>query len=151
MSWGRALFLVLRPALWIGPVLGLIGGALAFLVAVIAGGGPDIGLIVLTMVVGAILGLVVASPICLLLGTIMLKLSIADEQLLSPTVWASIGAFVGLVVGTILGLLATLGLGGTVLVAGTAASLGALGGYLCRRSLAEGINALFEVDTEVFD
>ena len=150
MSWGKAILAVLGPATLIGPMLGVAGGVLFALILALAESEEFLpGFFVAVTFFGGILGVFIATPICLLAGTVLLKLSQRREILARRRVWAGVGAGAGLLAGLLVGLLSE-DIGFAVVLSATAAILGALGGWLCRWMVRRQIDALFTVDTEIF-
>lgn len=156
MKTGEAIRAALRPALIVGPFLGLTGFGLLILIALV-GGEPVDGLIVVLLigvVVALFLGLLIASPACFVGTAAMLLLSTKDSLWSRLPRWIAAGA----VAGPALPLLIWFMMAGEadadwvsgVVVAVFGAILGALGGWLCRRIAAPRIAELDAVDASVF-
>ena len=150
MDWGEALPAMLKPALIVGPFLGALGGFILVVLAMFGSGGAGAaGVAMLALIAGLILGLVIATPLALVAGTIMLHVGAADPRWLLRRAWAIAGLGVGGVAGALIG-----GFGGDaeslLVTAGLLAFLGLVGALLCRRMLNGRVAALDEVDVDVF-
>ncbi len=141
---------MLKPALLVGPFLGFLGGLLVLLLAIFGSGGAGAGgVAIVAMIVGLILGLVVATPLAFVSGALMLRVGATDRRWLSRRAWAVAGFAVGGLTGGLIG-----GVGGdttSVLVAFMLlAFLGLVGALMCRRMLNASVAALNEVDADIF-
>lgn len=159
MSWGRTLLSAALPALVVGPVSGLIGGLVLLITVAIADGSSEAlgsaAMIVLT--VGLIAGLVVADPICAVLGGILLKLAQGNEDWTKASRWALTGGAAGLVFGIVfIGTFFVDGIGyagawiGLSLLFLTSSLLGTIAAFLMWRMLRRRIASLNKVDPAIF-
>lgn len=150
MRWGKAMLAMIRPALIMGPLLGGLGGALLALGGMFYDGSAvAITAMFLFAVFGVVLGLVVATPLCFLSGTILLRLGDGDEQWLGRRRWLVIGAFAGGAFGFIIGALIETVEAAAVLAA-LFGFLGLLGAFGSHRLLRQRIEKLEQVDADVF-
>lgn len=142
---------MLKPALLVGPFLGVLGGGLVLLLALFGSGGAGAGagIAIVAMIVGLILGLVIATPLAFVSGALMLRAGASDRRWLSRPAWAIAGFAVGGLAGGLIG--AAGGDATSILVTfALLAFLGLVGALICRRMLNASLAALDEVDTDVF-
>ena len=150
MTWGAAIMAMIRPALLVGPLLGLVGAVvLAGIGSATSGFEGAFFILLYAAVIGVVLGLIVATPLALVFGSILLHVASANEQWSRRWVWALLGLVVGAVAGGLIGMLdgdmATM-----AVVAGICGALGALGGFVARVLLRDRVAAFYEVDADIF-
>lgn len=151
MTFGRALLKSIVPALLIGPMLGLLGAVTLMLWSAIATGGNSGagGIFMFAFFFGALIGLVVASPICLVAGASMLVLASRNQRWASWQPTAIVGGLCGAVPG-----LALAASGGTtpelaaLPLAGGA--LGMIGALAFRKMTAPVLAELDTIDPDIF-
>lgn len=153
MQWGAAFRAVILPALVIGPLMGILGAIVpfAFAAALGAGGVGYVGFMVAAF--GAVIGLIVATPTCLILGMVLFNMALGNEAWLGRGRWAAIGVAGGFAIGAFFSIIIA---GSDLLAAlpilgGIGAALGATGGFLCHLMVAKKIALAKQVDTSVFE
>lgn len=151
MGWVNAARLAIRPALLVGPAVGLLGSVLTTFVASLFQG-PWVFLgfyFVIALMVGLILGLLIATPTALVCGSIMLRLGAVDVRWMQRRAWAAVGASAGGAIGFALGVW-TQDIEGLIVGSLFGAALGLVAALLFRRMLASSIDQGAEVDTDIF-
>nr|WP_137676761.1 hypothetical protein [Parerythrobacter lutipelagi] len=160
MSWGRALLSAALPALVVGPVSGLIGGLVVLITIAIADGSSEaVGYAAMIVLVsGLIVGLLVAGPMCAVLGGMLLKLAQGNEDWTKASRWALTGGVGGLAFGIVfIGALFADEIGyagawvGLSLFFLTSGLLGTIAAYLMWRMLRRRMASLNKVDPTVFE
>lgn len=151
MPFGRALLKSIVPALLIGPMLGLIGAVILMLYsAVTTGGDPGGGgIFMIAAFFGGLIGLVIASPICLLAGAFLLVLASRNQRWTGWQPVAVVGGLCGAVPG--LALAATSGVGPALIVLPLAGGvLGVMGALAFRKTTAPVLAELDTIDPDIF-
>ena len=151
MSFGQALLRSFLPALMIGPMLGLLGSAclLMFSAGMSDGNTGAGGIFVFALIIGALLGLIVASPICLVCGALMLKLAARNRRWSTRFAVMAIGGIVGGATGAASGWIGEDPL--AVIVCGVMGSgLGALGAAMFRTMLSSKLDEPDTIDPVIF-
>ena len=150
MGWGEALRAMLKPALLVGPFLGVLGGLILVFLAFFGSGGMGAGGVAMVMLIaGLILGFVIATPLAFVSGALMLRVAAADPRWMLRRAWAVAGFAVGGMAGMIIGWLASYA-EGFLMVAALFAFLGLVGALMCRRMLHARAAALGDVDADIF-
>ena len=155
MSWGRILLAVLPLSLLIGPALGVSGAMMLIVVSALFDGtaGSAIGALPFALFFGAILGLIIASPVSFVAGAVLLWLATMDEAWCRRSRWVLSGLVAGLIVGCAIALLMS-GIRSEsmaiMILTCCGGVLGAFGGWLGRQMLAKRISALNTVEVDVF-
>jgi hypothetical protein len=151
MTFGRALLKSIVPALLIGPMLGLLGALFLILWSAIAtGGNPGAeGIFMIAAFFGALIGLIVASPVCLVAGACLLVLTSRNRRWAGWQPAAIVGGLCGAVPGFALAAgsrfdltLAALPIAGAV--------LGVIGALAFRKTSAPVLAELDTIDPEIF-
>lgn len=142
ISWGEALRVVIGPALLVGPLVGAIGAFLIFVAVVVISAATESGstegigsIVVFAIMYGAILGVFIASPFCVLFGTVAFKQAIEYPAWQQYRYWLALGCAPGLIIVAVIAMTGEadaefLGWATVLLVA-----TGMIGAAICRRML----------------
>ncbi len=149
MSWGRAFVTMLLHSLWIGPLLGMLVILVYLLfMAAVSRFAPTI---LFPLLLSAIVGLVIASPVCLVMGAIMLRLSERGPSFIRRRMWALAGVAAGALVGIGLSFLNdAYRLEVLLVTVPVLAFHGAIGALLARWAVSRRLAEMHAVDTEIF-
>lgn len=144
MRIGTAMRRSIMPAVGVGAMLGALGALALIAYAAIAGPVGMGGEAVLVVMVGIVLGLIIAGPLAFMFGAVLLTLSSRDRRWFHPAAWALLGLLPGAAAGALVGM-------GEVEVASVlatgGAALGAIGALLFRA----GIRRTLESEGPQFD
>lgn len=158
MGWGRAFLYAAGPALLVGPLSGVLGGVMALIAIAIADGnaGGAFGFTaIVALVVGLILGLLISTPICTIMGAVLLKLAGRREMWLHAQRWVLVGGASGLALGLLLSVALSNGrpedLVPVLVLTAIAGFLGAVSAWLMRRRLQRRTDQLHMVDVSIFE
>lgn len=151
ISYRDALANALVPALVVGPTLGAAGACGLMFIGAAMGNAGDLAIAVFASVVGAVLGLVAAGPICLLAGAWMLWLASRNPAWLGWWRVSAVAALVGLIAGATFALIQRSDVQSFLAITGLTTALGALGGPLFRRLVRVPLAEMRLGDSEVFD
>lgn len=151
MTFGRALLKSIVPALLIGPMLGLLGALILMLwAAFTTGGNAGVGdVFMIAAFFGALIGLIVASPICLVAGAFLLVLASRDVRWRG---WER-AAIVGGLCGAVPGLALAASSGATPELAAlplAGGALGMIGALAFRKTTAPVLAELDTIDPDIF-
>lgn len=150
MSWGEAVRKMIAPALLAGPLVGALGALAILVLAFVASEGAGVGSIaLLVLIVGLILGLLVATPLALVGGAAMLRMAAGDGRWAMWRAWAIAGFAIGGAAGLVFGLL-TRDVENIAVISAFLAFLGLAGAMVCRRMLTRSVDALDVVDADIF-
>ncbi len=150
MSWGRAIVVMLAPSLWIGPVLGILAVLVYLLfMAAVGRAAPTISLF--PLLISAFAGLVIASPVGLAMGAIMLRLSERGANFIRRRMWALAGVAAGALVAIGLSFLEdAYRLRVLLVMVPVLAFHGAIGALLARWAVSRRLAEMQAVNTEIF-
>ena len=143
---------MIGPALLIGPLLGVLGGVAFFLLALTdsgSGGAGAGGVAMLMVIFGSVLGLFIATPLAVVAGAAMLRMSANGSRWAMRRAWACAGLIIGGVTGAFVGSL-TGDADGFLGIFSVLAMLGTVGALISRRMLSTKIDALNAIDSDIF-
>ena len=150
MGLGQALMAMFRPALLVGPFMGVLGGLFVIILMLIGQGGiGGAGIAIVAMFFGAILGLVIATPVAFVCGAFLLRMAAWDSRWASRRTWGGTGLVIGAAIGALLGIVGTDASGWIVAVA-VLAILGATGALLCRSMVDDKLTNPDDIDADIF-
>ncbi len=152
ISYREAIANALVPALLVGPMLGAVAAFLSVSTGLLLqGGNGDLAIAIFATVVGLVLGLITAGPICLVLGALMLWLVVRRPEWGGWIRIGVVGAIAGSATGALFALISAQGVEQVLGATALTALLGAIGGltfrYLARRPIAEMLGA----QADIFD
>jgi hypothetical protein len=146
---GQSLKAMIRPALLVGPFMGVLGGLFLIALMLFGPGGGGAGIAIIAMFVGSILGLIVATPVAFVAGTLLLRMAAWDSRWASRPTWGGTGLVIGATIGAVLGIVGTDAVGWVVTVA-VLAILGAIGALLCRSMVDDKLANSSDIDADIF-
>ena len=160
MSWGRAFLSAALPALLVGPLSGILGGIMMLVVIAATSGDSAVmaGAAMFVTLIVVVLGLVISTPACTIMGAVLAKTALADPLWLPMRRWLVCGVVAGAIIGSLIAMLflELAAADPTIMpvllaVVAAAALLGGVSAYLMWRMLRGRISRLNEVDTAVFE
>lgn len=157
MTWGAICRSVIGPALLIGPALGVLGAiALTAIAAILAifdggglGGGPNLNAEVIYVAFSAaLLGLMIASPICFVFWAIALRLAVRRAAWWDYPSWIALGIAPGFLIYASLAMAFSSQHEFVFVLGLSSVALAMVGAAWCRKMLSRPIEALVIAEME---
>lgn len=151
LTYREALANAVVPALVVGPLLGAAGAFCTALTGtLVSEGSGNLSLALFAAIVGSVIGMVTAGPICLVAGAVMLRLAAAHSAWRGWWRFALAGGLVGAAAGALFGLASGDGIEPVIGASVLTAPLGVAGALVFRRMIRRSLAELDGSDAEVF-